>query len=58
CKLLEVKPRDVTVIGDTKSDIEAGEAAGCTIIGMNIKADYTIRKISELPKIFETIYHS
>jgi len=58
CKLLEVKPGGTIVVGDTKSDIEAGKAAGCTIIGMNIKADYTIRKMSELSEIFETIKHS
>jgi len=57
CRLLKGKPRVVTIIGDTKSDIEAGKAAGCTIIGMNIKADYTIRKISELSKIFKIIKH-
>jgi phosphoglycolate phosphatase-like HAD superfamily hydrolase len=48
---LDVEPKDVIMIGDTKSDIEAGKTAGCTVIGMNIKADYTIRKISEIIKI-------
>jgi len=51
CKILDVEPKDVIIIGDTKSDIEAGKTAGCTVIGMNIKADYTIRKISEIIKI-------
>jgi len=51
CKILDVEPKDVIMIGDTKSDIEAGKSAGCTVIGMNIKADYTIKKISELIKI-------
>jgi len=51
CRILNVKPRNVIMIGDTKSDIEAGKSAGCTVIGMNIKADFTIKKISELIKI-------
>lgn len=53
CKILDVDPVNVIMIGDTKSDIEAGKTAGCIVIGMNIKADYTIRKISELFKILE-----
>ena len=53
CKILDVDPVNAIMIGDTKSDIEAGKTAGCIVIGMNIKADYTIRKISELFKILE-----
>jgi HAD superfamily hydrolase (TIGR01509 family) len=53
CKILHVEPENVIMIGDTKSDIEAGKAAGCKIIGMNIKTDYNIRKISELTKIIK-----
>jgi HAD superfamily hydrolase (TIGR01549 family) len=55
CKILHVEPKRVIIIGDTKSDIEAGKAAGCKIIGMNIKTDYNIRKISELTKIIKQI---
>ena len=57
CKILDVEPGSVITIGDTKSDIEAGKAAGCTVIGINIKADYTIRKISELLKIIKIIQY-
>ena len=53
CKILDVDPVNVIMIGDTKSDIEAGKTAGCIVIGMNIKADYTIRKISELLKVLK-----
>jgi HAD superfamily hydrolase (TIGR01509 family) len=53
CKILHVEPKSVIIIGDTKSDIEAGKAAGCKIIGMNIKTDYNIRKISELTNIIK-----
>jgi len=53
CKFFNVKPENVILIGDTDSDIEAGRAAGCTIIGINIKADYTINKLSEITSIVE-----
>jgi len=48
CELLNSKPDEVILIGDTKSDVEAGKAAGCKVIGVNVDADYTIQNISEL----------
>ena len=48
CKLLNLKPSEVILIGDTRSDVKAGEAAGCKVIGVNVDADYTIKNISEL----------
>jgi HAD superfamily hydrolase (TIGR01549 family) len=53
CKYLNVKPKDVLLVGDTESDILAGRAAGCIIVGINIKADYTIKKLSDLTFIVE-----
>jgi phosphoglycolate phosphatase-like HAD superfamily hydrolase len=41
------------LIGDTDSDIQAGRAAGCIIVGINIKADYTINKLSDLTTIVD-----
>ena len=58
CKNLDVEPGDTITVGDTSSDVEAGKAAGCAVIGMNIDADYTVEKLSELTKLFETIDHS
>ena len=52
CELLNLKPNEVILIGDTKSDIDAGKAAGCEVIGVNIIADYTIKNISELTTLF------
>jgi len=46
CKLLNVKPKDVVLVGDTDSDVKAGKAAGCTVIGINVKADYTVKDVS------------
>lgn len=51
CKFLKVQPKDVLLVGDTKSDIEAGRSAGCNIVGIKIKADYTINKLSDLVTI-------
>ena len=51
CHVLDVEPQDVIVIGDTKSDVKAGKAAGCTVIGVNVDADITIKDLSELTKL-------
>lgn len=48
CKLLNSIPNEIILIGDTRSDVEAGKAAGCKVIGVNVDADYTIKNISEL----------
>ena len=51
CKLLNLEPKEILLIGDTKSDIEAGRAAGCKVIGINIDADFTINNISEITNL-------
>ena len=48
CEALDVEPENVVLIGDTDSDIKAGKAANCIVIGLNIDADYTIKNLSEL----------
>jgi HAD superfamily hydrolase (TIGR01509 family) len=53
CELLKINPYDAILVGDTESDVMAGKAAGCTVVGVNIDADYTIKKISELIEILE-----
>ena len=53
CKLLKVSPKSVLLVGDTKSDVRAGRAAGSTTVGINIEADFTIRKLSELTELVE-----
>jgi HAD superfamily hydrolase (TIGR01509 family) len=52
CTLLNLDPSEVILIGDTKSDVEAGRAAGCKVIGINVEADYKIKKLSELTELF------
>ncbi len=49
CNLFNVNPQDVLIVGDTASDIKAGKAAGCTVVGLNIEADFVIHRLSELP---------
>lgn len=51
CKKLNIKPKDVVLIGDTESDIEAGRSAGCKVIGIKIKADFTVDNLNEILNI-------
>jgi HAD superfamily hydrolase (TIGR01509 family) len=53
CKRLDVKSEEVILIGDTESDVNAGRSAGCKVIGINIKGDYTIKKISDLTNLLK-----
>jgi phosphoglycolate phosphatase/pyrophosphatase PpaX len=53
CTRLSVKPQQVVLIGDTDSDVKAGKAAGCTVIGVNVEADCTIQRLSELTAILQ-----
>lgn len=53
CGRLDVSPETVLLVGDTESDVKAGKAAGCTVVGIGIDADYTIKKLSELTEIVE-----
>jgi HAD superfamily hydrolase (TIGR01509 family) len=48
CTLLKVNPEKTVLIGDTTSDVKAGKAAGCRVVGINIAADHTITRLSEL----------
>jgi HAD superfamily hydrolase (TIGR01509 family) len=48
CNLLKIKPEEVILVGDTKSDVKAGNIAGCKVIGINIEADITIKNINEI----------
>ena len=52
CEKLAVEPKTVVLIGDTDSDVKAGKAAGCTVIGLRINADITIQRLAELPGLF------
>jgi HAD superfamily hydrolase (TIGR01509 family) len=51
CERLGVDVKTVLLIGDTESDVKAGHAAGCTVVGLNIPADITIQRLSELPSL-------
>lgn len=51
CDHLKVNPKYAVLIGDTKSDVEAGRAANCKVIGINIEADYTIENLSGILSI-------
>ena len=49
CERLGVDPTTVLLVGDTDSDVKAGKAAGCTVVGLRIHADITIQRLAELP---------
>jgi HAD superfamily hydrolase (TIGR01509 family) len=53
CKRLGVDAKTVVLVGDTDSDVKAGRAAGCTVIGLNIAADITIQRLFDLPGLFQ-----
>ncbi len=54
CKKFNLDPSQVVLVGDTDSDIKAGRNAGCKVIGVNIKADYEIKELSDLIDLIET----
>ena len=53
CSFLDVEPENVIVVGDTVSDIEAGHAAGCKVVGVKIDADYRVESLSELLDVLD-----
>lgn len=53
CERLNVVPATVLLVGDTESDVKAGQAAGCTVVGLNIHADVTIQRLSELTDLVQ-----
>jgi HAD superfamily hydrolase (TIGR01509 family) len=53
CQHLNVSPKKVLLVGDTTSDVMAGKAAGCIVVGINTKTDFTINRLSELTDIVE-----
>ena len=48
CERLGVDSKTVILVGDTESDVKAGRAAGCTVVGLNIDADITIQRLFDL----------
>ncbi len=53
CELLHVDPSDTVLVGDTESDVKAGRAAGCMVVGINTEADYTISSIVGILELVE-----
>ena len=51
CNLLCVFPGDSVMVGDTNADMEAGKSAGCFTIGVGVRGDVKIEKLSELFEI-------
>lgn len=51
CEALGVEPENVVLVGDTDSDVKAGKAANCIVVGINTDGDYTIKKLSDLSRL-------
>ena len=53
CEWLAVKPEHAVLVGDTRTDFQAGKAAGCLVIGVGQGAagDLHIERLEELFKL-------
>lgn len=54
CDALEVDPKKAVFVGDNESDMTAGRAAGCTVIGLGVDGDIEISNLSELRELSDT----
>jgi len=48
CKLLNLDPGEVAIVGDTKMDVLAGRSAGCKVVGLHVDGDFKIGNLWEL----------
>lgn len=57
CERLSVKPEHAILVGDTKTDYQAGKAAGCSVIGVGTKSagDAHIEKLDELFTVLDEL---
>jgi HAD superfamily hydrolase (TIGR01509 family) len=53
CERLGVDSKTVILVGDTQSDVKAGRAAGCTVVGLGIAADITIQRLLDLVDLLQ-----
>jgi phosphoglycolate phosphatase/pyrophosphatase PpaX len=51
CELLAVEPKDAILVGDTESDVIAGQSAGCAVVGIKVHGDYEIEKLSNIENL-------
>lgn len=54
CDALEVDPKKAVFVGDNESDMTAGKAAGCTVIGLGVDGDVEISNLSELRELSDS----
>jgi phosphoglycolate phosphatase len=54
CTQLTVDPEGTVFVGDTDSDVRAGRAAGCTVVGVQVEADVRVDSVAELPELLAT----
>ena len=54
CRLLNVKPKDAILIGDTENDMIAGKRAGCATVGYKIRGDFRIKNLKDILKLISS----
>lgn len=47
-KKLKVQPDETIFVGDTKTDLIAGEKAGCIVVGYNIKSRFKMHRLRQI----------
>ena len=55
CEELNLSPKEVMVLGDSRYDREASHAAGTYFVGMRTEGDDTVQNLSEFEKRFVSI---
>ncbi len=55
CEKLHVEPGEAVVIGDHKVDVEAARRAGCAVIGVGLRGDYEIERLSEMSDLIREL---
>jgi len=48
CKKLNLRPDETILVGDSVYDVQAGQAAGCFVIGLEVHGDLIISELKDL----------
>ncbi len=54
CKILNVAPKETVFLGDTQTDTEAGERAGCFVVGYRTNAGKMVQDLQEFYRLLTT----
>lgn len=51
CRILGVNAKKTLLVGDHEFDMQAGRAAGCTVVGIGVDGDYTLDRLAGLSDV-------